>query len=336
MRKLSMLTSSQKGERDRIIDQLYTSFARDRGINAEAWKQLSTRAGWTQEIGESKIVEIHDRRKMGSGFIVKGNFDDALRDAASICGTLFQEFLLATARRLSIKAIDKVFVVDGNGAGQTDGLAIAGQIGNNKSLAFTSSTKTQATSSSDDDAGGFVTGLEVVSNASSSAETVDLPNGRSLQVKRDANKPPIVHIVVYDNKDDAENHSMARGFYLGPGLEGEQDEFLLIIPTSDKDEVYLVFERHIAFSLCLIGGTGVGKRCVLCVFCGSSSLFFFFLFLARHAMYSAAIRACTRMATWQTTRHWPISLSRSRRKTRVAPAPPYPAVCFGSALARTL
>jgi hypothetical protein len=268
MRKLSTLTSFQKQERDGIIDQLYAAgtSGSDRGkINVDAWKKLSFQAGWTQQIGEDKVVEIHDRRKVGSGFIVKGNFDDALRDAASACGAVFQAFLQTSARRLSITAIQNIFVVDAEG-GESSGLEIAGEIGGAKSLAFKAGTKTQGISSTNetDDASVFVTGLELVPTASSNGETVDLPNAVSLQIERDASKPPIVHIVVYDNKEDAAVHSMVHGFYLGPGLEGEQ-EFMLIIPTggdstTDKDEVYMVFERHIAFSLCLIGGTGVGKR----------------------------------------------------------------------------
>ena len=102
-------------------------------------------------------------------------------------------------------------------------------------------------------------------SAPSSANDLSLGDGAFLSVTTSGDNaavlPPIVHLQAYPTKQEAASHTMVKGFC---------SDYLQIPATEVEGEnaCFLVLERRCSFSLCLIGGTGVGKSAVCNVLCG--------------------------------------------------------------------
>ena len=122
---------------------------------------------------------------------------------------------------------------------------------------------------------GLSTSTSSVAGAGAGAaeETVDFDGETKLVIERGGEeKASLVHMQLYRDREEAEKHSMERGYFrdsvgaaadaaggagAGAGDGGSGSAFVIELGSSGS---FLVYEVEVSMVLLLLGGTGVGKR----------------------------------------------------------------------------
>jgi hypothetical protein len=105
----------------------------------------------------------------------------------------------------------------------------------------------------------LVTDLDVTESSDSAGwdECIPLGTNAYLRLRRGGKALPVVHLQIYADEESARRHSMVSGFFTAD--DSDEGPFMLRVPIGGGRAAFLVLERHVSFSVCLIGGTGVGK-----------------------------------------------------------------------------